>query len=123
MAGGLVVGGQFGWLAVKGVDLFGDGGVFVGDDPVGDARIDQRHLHLAMVDALNRLPTGRDSFAFKCTGEGVPTAAYALIIKYSLGPPAAVNIYQGCTPAIHNGNLQATDAATVLPVLLRILNH
>jgi hypothetical protein len=36
-AGGLVVGGQFGGLAVEGVDLGADGLVFVGGDPVGDA--------------------------------------------------------------------------------------
>jgi len=35
-AGGLVVGGQLGRLAVEGVDLGADLGVFVGDDPVGD---------------------------------------------------------------------------------------
>jgi hypothetical protein len=36
-AGGLVVGGQLRLLAVEGVDLGADGGVFVGDDAVGDA--------------------------------------------------------------------------------------
>jgi hypothetical protein len=36
-AGGLVVGGQCGRLAVEGVDFGADLGVFVGDDPVGDA--------------------------------------------------------------------------------------
>jgi hypothetical protein len=33
-AGGLVVGGQFGWLPVEGVDLGADRGVFVGDTTV-----------------------------------------------------------------------------------------
>ena len=77
----------------------------------------------AIVAALNRLPSARNSFAFKCTGQGYPAAGYSLIFKYSVGPPVTVNIYQGCSPAIHNGNLQATDAATVLPVLQEILNH
>ena len=45
-AGGLVVGGQCRRLAVEGVDLGADGGVFVGDDPVGDLGVDERHFHL-----------------------------------------------------------------------------
>src|SRR5205807_6088537 len=40
-AGALVVGGQLGRLAVEGVDLGADRGVFVGDDPVGDPGVDQ----------------------------------------------------------------------------------
>jgi hypothetical protein len=45
-AGGLVVGRQCRWLPVEGVDLGADGGVFVGDDPVGDPGVDERHFHL-----------------------------------------------------------------------------
>src|SRR6202012_1533362 len=46
----LVVGGQCGRLAVEGVDLRADLGVFVGDDPVGDPGVDQGHLHLAVAE-------------------------------------------------------------------------
>ena len=35
--------GLGGKLAVEGVDLFGDGGVFVGDGAVGDAGVDEGH--------------------------------------------------------------------------------
>ena len=49
-AGGLVVGGQFGRLAVEGVDLGADRGVLVGDDPVGDPGVDQGHLHLPVAE-------------------------------------------------------------------------
>jgi hypothetical protein len=49
-AGGLVVGGQFGLLAVEGVDLGADGGVFVGHDPVGDAGVDEGHFHFLVSD-------------------------------------------------------------------------
>ena len=51
-AGGLVVGRQRRWrlLAVEGVDLGADGGVLVGDDPVGDAGIDEGHLHLLVAE-------------------------------------------------------------------------
>jgi len=49
-AGGLVVGGQLGRLAVERVDLGGDGGVLVGDDPVGDLGVDQGHLHFLVAE-------------------------------------------------------------------------
>src|SRR6202012_5950411 len=49
-AGALVVDGQCGRLAVEGVDLRADLGVFVGDDPVGDPGVDQGHLHLAVAE-------------------------------------------------------------------------
>src|SRR4029078_6051992 len=37
-----------GFLGVEGVDLGADRGVFVGDDPVGDAGVDERHFHGAV---------------------------------------------------------------------------
>jgi hypothetical protein len=50
-AGGLVVGAQFELLAGEGVDLGTDCGLFVGDDPVGDVGVDQRHFHLAVSES------------------------------------------------------------------------
>jgi len=35
-------------LVVERVDLCADGGVFVGDDPVGDSCVSERHLHGSM---------------------------------------------------------------------------
>jgi hypothetical protein len=49
-AGGLVVGGQCGRLAVEGVDAGAGRGVFVGDDAVGDLRVDQCHFHFAVAE-------------------------------------------------------------------------
>jgi hypothetical protein len=37
-------------VAVEGVDLFADGGVFVGDDVVGDAGVDECHLEGAVTE-------------------------------------------------------------------------
>jgi hypothetical protein len=39
--GRLEIGGQFEFLAVQGVDLLADGFVLVGDDSIGDARVDK----------------------------------------------------------------------------------
>ena len=47
-AGGLVVGGQLGGLAVEGVDLGADGLVLIGDDAVGDAGVNEGHFHAAV---------------------------------------------------------------------------
>jgi hypothetical protein len=38
-AGGLIIGGQFELLAVEGVDLGANRGVFVGDDAVGGSPV------------------------------------------------------------------------------------
>ncbi len=70
-AGGFVAGGQHGWLPVEGVDLGADRGVFVGDDAVGDLRVDQRHLHLLVAGQ------GGDGFQSHAAvdglgGQGVP---------------------------------------------------
>jgi hypothetical protein len=37
-------------LAVEGVDLGADGGVFVGDDSVGDAGVGEGHVHRAVAE-------------------------------------------------------------------------
>ena len=37
-------------VAVEGVDLGADRGVLVGDDAVGDPRVDECHLHLAVAE-------------------------------------------------------------------------
>ncbi len=48
-AGRFVVGWQFGLVRpVAGVDFRADGLVFVGDDAVGDAGVDEGHLHAAV---------------------------------------------------------------------------
>ena len=49
-AGGFVVGRGFELLAVERVDLGADRGVFVGDDSVGDAGVDEGHLHLPVAE-------------------------------------------------------------------------
>ena len=49
-AGGFVVGGQLELLAVEGVDFRADGLVFVGDDAVGDAGVDEGHFHGAVAE-------------------------------------------------------------------------
>ncbi|HEY3088465.1 MAG TPA: hypothetical protein VGJ59_10435 [Jatrophihabitantaceae bacterium] len=72
---------------------------------------------------LNRLPTtpgGRD--VFQCGhGGGPPSASYVLTFGYRVGPPVQVRIDEGCRPEIDNGNLQANDASSVLPLVHQLL--
>jgi hypothetical protein len=46
----LGVGGQRRRLGVLGVDTGADGLVFLGDDTVGDERVDEGHLHVAVAE-------------------------------------------------------------------------
>ena len=76
-----------------------------------------------MVATLDRMRAAQDSFAFTCGSLGRPAEAYILIFSYSAGPAVGVEVYQGCTPGIHNGNLQADDPTAALAIIQEIENH
>jgi hypothetical protein len=75
----------------------------------------------ALVAGLNALPTEPDQYSFMCGSRGVPEASYTVTFTYRVGPPVTVSIEKGCAPAISNGNLQAADASSVLPIVQQIL--
>jgi hypothetical protein len=73
-----------------------------------------------LVSALNRLPTRPSTHG--CTGSPGPSGAYQIFFSYPEGPPVLVSILIGCHPAIDNGDLQATSASSVMPVVRQLLN-
>jgi hypothetical protein len=73
----------------------------------------------ALVSALNRLPTRPSTHV--CSGTPGPSGAYEIFFSYSEGPPVLVAILVGCHPAIGNGDLQATSASSVVPVIQQLL--
>jgi hypothetical protein len=73
----------------------------------------------ALVSALNRLPTRPSTLG--CSGTPGPSGAYDIFFSYSEGPPVLVSILIGCHPAIGNGDLQATSASSVVPVVRQLL--
>lgn len=78
----------------------------------------------SLVAALNDLPHGADGRAFKCAlPDLTPAVSYFLTFTYKVGPPVIVTIFEPCNPAVHNGNLQATDADALQPILSQILNN
>ncbi len=50
-----------------------------------------------------------------------PFRAYEIFFSYPEGPPVLVSILIGCHPAIGNGDLQATSASSVVPVVRQLL--
>jgi hypothetical protein len=59
---------------------------------------------------------------FQCgRGGGPGPASYVLTFGYRVGPPVQVRINEGCRPEIYNGNLQAYDASSVLPLVHQLL--
>lgn len=74
----------------------------------------------ALVSALNRLPTRPSTHG--CSGTPGPSGAYEIFFSYPEGPPVLVSILIGCHPAIGNGDLQATSASSVMPVVRQLLN-
>jgi hypothetical protein len=75
----------------------------------------------ALVSALNRLPTRPSTFG--CSGTPGPSRDYEIFFSYPEGPPAQVSILVGCHPAVGNGDLQATSASSVIPVIQQLLNR
>jgi len=74
----------------------------------------------ALVSALNRLPTRPSTHG--CSGTPGPSGVYEIFFSYPEGPPVLVSILIGCHPAIGNGDLQATSASSVMPVVRQLLN-
>jgi hypothetical protein len=74
-----------------------------------------------LIAALNRLPTAPWGYEFHCGGSGQPYANYVLTFGYRVGPPVQVEIQEGCRPELDNGNLQAYDASSVLPLVHQLL--
>ena len=75
----------------------------------------------ALVSALNRLPTSATTSSCQPQPQAGPERQYNLLFSYPVGPPALVSVTDNCLPAIDNGNLQADDAATVLPLIRDLL--
>jgi hypothetical protein len=75
----------------------------------------------ALVSALNRLPTRPSTHG--CSGTPGPSGTYQIFFSYPGGPPVLVSILVGCQPAIDNGDLQATSASSVIPVIRQLLNR
>jgi hypothetical protein len=74
----------------------------------------------ALVSALNRLPARPSTH--DCSGTPGPSGAYEIFFSYPEGPPVLVSILIGCYPAIGNGDLQATSASSVMPIVRQLLN-
>jgi hypothetical protein len=70
------------------------------------------------LDAL-RASGGRN----QCRPAGRPLTEYRLLFGYVQGPPVLVSVAASCTPAINNGSLQSSDAATVLPLIQSLLGQ
>ena len=81
--GGLDVGGEgAGWdLAVEGVDVGVDGGVFVGDDSVGDAGVGEGHLHRAVSEQ------GGDRFEAHAAVDGLGGQRVAQLVGVDVADP------------------------------------
>ncbi|HEV7205799.1 MAG TPA: hypothetical protein VGN18_14410 [Jatrophihabitans sp.] len=85
-----------------------------GRRPVRTDRVDINDL-VAALDALRTSPSTH-------TCQGSPTdATYELEFTYRDGPPVWVRVSPGCTPSVDNGNLQASDANSVLAPLHALL--
>jgi hypothetical protein len=73
-----------------------------------------------LVSALNALPArpgnGQCSMIPHHRGR-----FYSLLFGYPQGPGVQVTVNSGCRPAINNRNLQAVSAATILPIIVRLL--
>jgi hypothetical protein len=74
----------------------------------------------ALVSALNRLPTRPSTL--DCSGTPGPSGAYQIFFSYPEGPPVLVSILIGCHPPIDNGDLQASSASSVMPVVRQLLS-
>lgn len=70
--------------------------------------------------ALGALRTSPDGGA--CTPGRQPFTEYILLFGYAEGPPVNVDVVPSCRPAIHNGNLQANDPTTVVPLIQELLH-
>jgi len=98
----------------------GTGGV--PPNAVGRSRVGTTADRLALVATLSALPTEpNQSLSLAHCIEPAQLRYYFVTFSYRVGPPVTVSLVPGCTPAIHNGSLQASDASTVLPIVQRVL--
>jgi hypothetical protein len=76
-----------------------------------------------LVDALNAPPTQTSTSSCQVLSGRVESisVSYELVFRYVFGPPVLVRVQPGCAPAIDNGSLQAADASSVLPEIIRLL--
>ena len=81
----------------------------------------------ALVSALNSLPARASTRS--CTGRrpagarpaSRPGRSYRLLFSYPQGPPVIVRILLGCYPEIDNLSLQADSAASIIPLIDKLL--
>lgn len=73
-----------------------------------------------LVSALNSLPTRPSDQACHMTHRGAPVH-YLLAFGYRQGAAVEVSVFGRCMPQVNNGNLQAVSAATILPIITRLL--
>ena len=71
-------------------------------------------------NALGALRTSPDGGT--CKPDRQPFTEYILLFGYAEGPPVNVSVVPSCRPAIHNGNLQADDPTTVVPLIQQLLH-
>lgn len=74
-----------------------------------------------LVGELNRLATAPFTYGWQCGPSDTPAATYELTFTYHVGPPVQVEIDDGCRPEVDNGNLQASSAGAVLPLVQQLL--
>ncbi len=70
--------------------------------------------------ALGALRASPTTGAMSCKQDGQPSTIVSF--GYAEGPPVNVEVNPSCRPAIHNGNLQANDPTTVLPLIQELLH-
>jgi len=69
---------------------------------------------------LGALRTSPTTGAMSCKQDGQPSTIVSF--GYAEGPPVNVDVNPSCRPAIDNGNLQANDPTTVLPLIQELLH-
>jgi hypothetical protein len=72
--------------------------------------------------ALGALRTGPLQGDIACKQDGQLSPGYTLLFGYAEGPPVNVSVDPNCRPAIQNGNLQASDPTTVVPLIQELLH-
>ena len=72
--------------------------------------------------ALGALRTSPTTGATACKQDKQIFTDYILLFGYAEGPPVNVDVNPSCRPAIDNGNLQANDPTTVVPLIQELLH-
>ena len=72
--------------------------------------------------ALGALRTNPITGSTACKQDKQEFTDYILLFGYPEGPPVNVDVNPGCRPAIDNGNLQANDPTTLVPLIQELLH-